>query len=110
MINARDCPTAASAGYPNSFSAPGFHDVIMPLLSTITIASSGAAAVHRDNPDALPDAKPPCGALLSTCSILCRGQPRDPGPHGGGHVKRSHGPVEGLVGHDRPTLQLVRGI
>jgi hypothetical protein len=71
---------AVAAGYPNSFSAAGFHDVIMPLLSTITIASSGAAAVHRYNPDALPDAKPPCGGLLSTFSILCRGQLRDPAP------------------------------
>jgi len=67
MINASDCPTAASAGYPNSFSAAGFHEMIMPLLSTTTTASSRPAAkARRDTHDALPDAKPPCWALLST--------------------------------------------
>ena len=77
MINARDSPTTASAGYPNSFSAARFHDVIMPLLSTITIASLGAAAVAGDG---LTDAKPSCGMLLSTLPILCGGRPRDPAP------------------------------
>src|ERR1700739_878079 len=80
MIIARDCPTAASAGYPSSFSTAGFHDVIMPLLSTITIASSGPAGVHRDTRDAPPDDRPPCRSLLSTFAILSLSQSRDPAP------------------------------
>jgi len=52
MISARDCPMAVSARYPNSFSAAGFHDVIIPPLSTVTIASSAAAGAYCNSRDA----------------------------------------------------------
>ena len=40
-----DWPTASSAVYPNSCSAPLFHDVMMPVRSLLTMASSDDSTI-----------------------------------------------------------------